>query len=279
VIDTLVVDAALCRDTLNNPSGDVVILECHWGPADPSSDYARGHVPRAIHVNSDDFEQGPPAYALKPAAALIATIEQLGITAQTVVVVYSAWPLAAARCWWILRYAGVEDVRLLEGGCAAWVAAGGMVETTPNVPRAPCSLGGKTLVQWLATTADVEELVATTPADTVIVDVRSEAEYLGQISGYRSLKARGRIPGALWGRDACGEPGSAYLSLDGSLRSADEIRALWTPLGITGDRQIIFYCGGGWRASLAFLYAKLLGFPRVRNYSDGWFLWSAKHAE
>jgi 3-mercaptopyruvate sulfurtransferase SseA len=283
LVDATWVAALLAGENpANNPSNDFVILECQWGLATPDSDYAHGHVPQAIYINSDDFETGPPAYFLKPTASLLSAIEQLGITSSTTIVVYSAWTLAAARCWWILRYVGVKDVRFFEGGYAAWVAAGGAVETTPNVPRKPRSfstVGKETsaCACWLASTTEIEAIVQATPADTIIVDVRSLAEYLGHTSGYRSLEVRGKIPGALWGKDACGDWGSPYLDTDGLLRTADEIRALWTPLGVTSDRQIIFYCGGGWRSSLAFLYAQLLGFQRVRNYSNGWFEWSAKH--
>jgi thiosulfate/3-mercaptopyruvate sulfurtransferase len=255
----------------------LVILECQWGSALPGSDYALGHVPGAIHIDTDDFELGPPAYFLKPATALRETVERLGITSETCVVVYSSWSIAAARCWWILRYLGVEDVRFFDGGYAAWIAAGGSAEVAPNAPGPRCSFGRDVPARpdWLVGTAEMEEIVARASSDTRIVDVRSQAEFLGQTSGYRSLEARGRLPGALWGRDACGEPGSTYLRPDGTLRASSEIQELWTSLDITPDREIVFYCGGGWRSSLAFLYAQLLGFPRVRHYADGWFAWNA----
>jgi molybdopterin synthase sulfurtransferase len=260
-----------------NPDNDSVILECQWGLALPGSDYARGHVPGAIHADTDDFETGPPAYSLKHVAALTTAVERLGITSGTTVVVYSAWPLAAARCWWILRYLGVEDVRFFEGGLPAWIAAGGAIETCTPAPRPSRPFGKKApcRADWLVGLPEVEALVEARSA--TIIDVRSEAEFMGEISGYRSLKARGRIPGALWGQDACAEPGSAYLREDGSLRTAGEIRAIWDPLGVTPDQQTVFYCGGGWRSSLACLYAQLLGLPSARNYSDGWFEWSATH--
>lgn len=270
-----VVDAAwVAARRAGAPSGDdLTVLEWRWGPA---GDDARGHLPGALVVDSDDFETGPPAYFLQTPDAIAAALARLGIARATPVVVYGDWALAAARGWWILRHAGVEDVRFLDGGLAAWVAAGGDVATRPRAPGPPRPFGATIPArpELLADTAFVQAVVDDPRADTLLVDVRSRAEFVGADSGYRSLEAKGRIPGAVWAGDAGGGPGSDYLRADGSLRSAAEIAALWTPLGITPDRPVVFTCGGGWRSSLACLYADLLGFSRARNHADGWFAWS-----
>ena len=269
-------EAALSgQNPASNPKNDYVILYWQWGPPAPVTGTHPGYIPGAIHVNSDDFETGTPCYFLQNPAVLTAALRRLGVTRTTTVVVYSDWACAAARGWWILTYAGVEDVRFLDGGLAAWVALGGLLAPEPGSPATPRSFG--TVIpacpEHLADTPLVESIVAS-PDETLIVDVRSWEEFCGETSGYRSLEARGRIPGAVWAGDAEGSPGSLYLSDSGFLRTPDEIWTVWAPQGITVSRPVIFYCGAGWRSSLAALYAHLLGLRHVHNYADGWFAWS-----
>lgn len=264
------------KNPANNPADKYVTLEYQSGPADSNSDYANGHIPGAIHFNSDDFETGYPSYYLKPDADLEMVIKHYGITKNTTVIVYSSRQIAAARGWWILKYAGVEDVRFPDGGYNAWVTAGGSVETEVNVPVPVDDFGGTVPLhpEYLATTSYVETKIAAKLPSVAIADVRSKAEYTGEISGYSRLNAKGRIPTAVWAQEADANDTSAYLNPDGTLRTAEEMATIWNPIGVTADKELIFYCGGGWRSSLAFLYAYLMGYQNVRNYSNGWFEWS-----
>ncbi|MEQ1564652.1 MAG: rhodanese-like domain-containing protein [Myxococcota bacterium] len=237
-----------------------------------ATDYERGHVPGALHFDSDLLETGYPTWYLKPDAELQGVLESFGITADTTVIVYSGWQIAAARGWFALKYAGVEDVRFLDGGYAAWVDAGGAVETTDSLPVPVDDFGAvvPTHPEYLATTDDVLEHHA---SGGLVIDVRSWDEYTGEISGYDYIDAAGRISGAQWGQH-CDDTSTDYLREDGRLRSPQEIEAIWAGLGADPEREVVVYCGGGWRSSLAFLYARLLGYDRVRNYSNGWSEWS-----
>jgi thiosulfate/3-mercaptopyruvate sulfurtransferase len=248
-----------------------VILETSWASLAEARDYHAGHLPGAIHLNTDELENGYPRWLLRPVPELHRVIGARGITPRTTVIVYGRQTVAAARVWWVLQYAGVSDVRLLDGGLSAWTAEGYLVETTGNAPQ-PVTFTAKVHTEWVATTNYVKAHFR--ERQTLLADSRSRAEYLGERSGYEYLDFKGRIPRAVHVGDA-DDAARLYVKPNGALRDVNEIRALWEQAGlITDGREVIFYCGSGWRSSLAFLYAWLMGFERIRNYSDGWAGWS-----
>lgn len=259
-----------------------IVLEADWGPLAEAKAYQAGHVPEAIYINTDEFENGFPRWHLKPVNELQQIIGKLGINRDTTVVVYSRKTIAAARVWWVLSYAGVSDVRILNGGLAAWLAAGYQSETTSNEPR-PDKFLGKPREDWLATTEYARERF---DKGTVwFADARSLAEYRGEVSGYEYLLQRGRIASALHIQDP-DDKAKLYQDDDGRLKPRSEIAALWAAAGLkpatpgeTFEREVIFYCGSGWRSSLAFFYAYVLGYKNIRNYSDGWSGWSTKYSQ
>ncbi|MBF0169769.1 MAG: sulfurtransferase [Nitrospinae bacterium] len=252
-----------------------VIFETQWGPVEQATAYIAGHVPGAFHSDSDTYENGFPRWFLLPDEELKAAAGRMGITADATVVVYSDSSIFATRLWWILTYLGVSDVRIMNGGYAAWVASGYAGESAINTPT-PATYAGTINANVRATTDYVASVY--TSATAQLVDVRSEDEYRGIISGYDYVEAMGRIPGATWAYDA-DSASPYYTNADGTLRSADEVLAMWRSLGITFDREVIFYCGGGYRSALAYFYASLLGYDNVRNYSDGWEGWSTTYTQ
>ena len=258
-----------------------VIVEASWGTLEKASDYRAGHIPGAIHVNTDDFENGYPMWRLRDAAELQQAIGRAGITADTTVIVYGKQLIAAARVWWVMKYAGVADVRLLDGGYEAWRAAGYAGEKHIRTPQ-PQQMSAEVATDMLATTAYVRDHFR--DAGVVIADVRSEKEFLGLKSGYSYLDAKGRIPSAVHVGDGDDEA-FIYKQRNGKLRPPAEILDLWVKAGIVtanddepvAGREVVFYCGGGWRSSVTVLYATLLGIENVRNYSDGWSGWSTEY--
>jgi thiosulfate/3-mercaptopyruvate sulfurtransferase len=111
--------------------------------------------------------------------------------------------------------------------------------------------------------------------DAALVSIRSWQEHSGQVSGYAYISAKGDIPGARWGHAGQGKNGMQdFLNPDGTLRSAEEITAMWQAQNITPEQDVAFYCGTGWRASLAFMCARSMGWPRIAVYDGGWFEWS-----
>jgi thiosulfate/3-mercaptopyruvate sulfurtransferase len=207
-------------------------------------------------------------------AALEARLLSKGVRYDTTVVLYGRDTTAAARAAVLLMYAGVDDVRVLDGGFGAWSAAGYPIATTAPHPE-PVTDFGKTLPgrpEYLMATEEVKALVAT--PDTALVSVRSWAEYTGATSGYSYIQSKGRIAGDVWGH-----AGSAplrmdhYRNVDNTMRNYHDIAAQWRAWGVTPDKRIAFYCGTGWRASEAFFYAHLMGWATIAVYDGGWWAW------
>ena len=258
----------------------LVVVEAAWVPPGKRAAYDRGHVPGAVLLNTEDLETGYPAWQLRPLADLQLAIGRVGITPETTVVVYARSLLAAARVWWVLSYAGVKDVRLMDGGWNGWQQAGYPIETIER-PVAAVDFAAEPRSRWLMTTDEMRERVGR--SDLRLGDVRSVEEFAGRASGYSTLDARGRIPGAIHLGDA-DDASPLYRSRDGRLRQPQDVLSLWQRQGLNVQDQgnpltgeIVFYCGGGWRSSLAFFYAWLLGVETPRNYSGGWVEWSTTY--
>jgi 3-mercaptopyruvate sulfurtransferase SseA len=262
-----------------------LIFETQWGSFEDmekgwaDNSYLLGHIPGAIHSNSDIYENGEPRWFLNPDADLHTMMGSMGITADTTVIVYSNSPSFAARLWWILKYAGVSDVRMLNGGYEQWFASGYAGETAINDP-VPATFSASVHPEYLATT-DYVFTHYTNTGSTIIADNRSWDEHIGAKSGYGYLLAKGRIPNSVWVKDE-----DEYDDADNTLRSYTEIRDMWSTLGIIStlsptlfDKEVIFHCGGGYRSSLTFFFGYLMGYDNIRNYSDGWQGWSTTYTQ
>ncbi len=285
-------------DVPNKPAGKYVIVAT-TGLASPTK-----FIPGSIWVQGTEWELrgaiGGVTYGsgnLWPAEKLKANIESWGIDKNTTVIVYFNTPGSAdlsitARLWWALMYAGVEDVRIMNGGIDAWTANGYAVDTAA-AERQPVNdflAGDETLTfpvhpEYLATTEYVEEVVAGDQPNAILCDIRSMVEYIGGPNDYLSfgipLTAVGRIPGAKWGhwgpRTSIG--GDFWDAYDGTLRSYSEVAQMWEDYGIIPadtdgtPNTLIHYCGTGWRSSLASYYSYLMGWT-FKNYDGSFFEWS-----
>lgn len=258
------------------PSADWRLLEIGCGVA---ALFAHAHIPGASHIDTGEFECEPLWNKVDDEALLILLLAH-GVRHDTTVILYGRNNLAAARFAHLLLYAGVADVRLLDGGFALWEAGGHACARGPATH--PC---GRAAGEFgIAFPAHPEYLIGTHQArallsapDSALVSIRSEAEFLGKVSGYSYIAARGDIPGARWGRagaDGDVNSMSAYHLADGRMKPAAEIVLQWREQGIAEGMRIGFYCGTGWRASLAFFYAWLMGWPRISVYDGGWLEWS-----
>jgi thiosulfate/3-mercaptopyruvate sulfurtransferase len=255
-------------------SGDVRLFEVGFG-ALPA--FLAGHIPGAAYLDTSELET-PPLWNKVDDAALLALLLRHGVRHDTTVVLYGRNNLAAARAAHLMLYAGVADVRLLDGGFTGWRALGVATETGPGRIYPPARAFGATLPahpSYLLDMAAVRALHRDDPA--ALVSVRTWPEYNGQTSGYPYIDARGDIPGALWGRllnddDINGM--SEFHLPDGRMAAADAIRQIWNDAGIHPGRRAVFYCGTGWRASLAFFYAWLMGWEQIAVYDGGWNEWS-----
>jgi thiosulfate/3-mercaptopyruvate sulfurtransferase len=185
-----------------------------------------------------------------------------GVDASTPVVVYEEQSgMRAARAFWFLEYLGHAHVQVLDGGFSAWSRAGLPVTREASAPPRSTWTGTRQ-PHAIATWRDVRDRLGR--PDTVIVDTRSDGEYCGT---HVRAKRGGAIPGARhieWTRN---------LRPDGTFRPAEELRAMYEAVGVTPDKEIITYCQGGYRAAHAYLALRILGYPRVRNFTGSWKEW------
>ena len=255
-------------------AGDVRLFEVGFG-ALPA--FLAGHIPGAAYLDTAEMESAP-LWNRVDDAALVALLLRHGVRHDSTVILYGRNNLAAARAAHLMLYAGVADVRLLDGGFHAWRAAGVPAEASPGRSYPPATSFGAAVPAHPGYLLDMDaarRLQRDEPA--VLVSVRTWQEYSGHTSGYPYIDARGDIPGALWGRilnddDINGM--SEFHRVDGRMAHADDIRRLWAGAGIHPGRRAVFYCGTGWRASLAFFYAWLMGWDEIGVYDGGWCEWS-----
>ncbi|ADE37241.1 rhodanese-like domain-containing protein [Methanohalophilus mahii] len=254
-------------------------------------DYDEGHIPGAIPMDTNSLES-PETWNRRSPEELKAALEEAGITYDTTVILYgkfsspnnddqfpgsSAGHLGAMRCAFIMLYAGVEDVRILNGGLQSWLDSGYEVTTVPSKNEKVSF--GIDIPQKPEIAVDLEEAkeILASP-DKNLVSVRSWKEYIGEVSGYNYIEKKGRIPGAVFAD--CGTDAyhmENYRNLDHTMREYHEIAANWKKIGITPDKRNAFYCGTGWRGSEAFLNAWLMGWDKAAVYDGGWFEWSSNN--
>lgn len=269
------------------PDGRVLLFHVNFGVPE---EYAEGHLPEARYLDTNWLEN-PVDWNRRTPEELEGALTRLGISHDTTVVLYGRdtegganekWPgrragqIAATRAALILRYAGVDDVRLLDGGYDRWVREGGRLETTPRELE-PIATFGVSIPQRPELIVDIDEAkeILVDVDGAALVSVRTWREHIGAVSGYNYIGPAGRIAGDIWGN--CGTDAyhmQHYRTVDNTMRPYPEIAANWAEAGITSDKKVSFYCGTGWRASETWFYAWLQDWPRISVYDGGWFEWS-----
>lgn len=256
---------------------------------DNRGDYDEGHIPGAIWFDTLDLED-ELKWNHRSSEELGEELCTHGITGDTMVVLYGrtaspnmtqeqpgqqAGQLASMRAALLLMYAGVKDVRVLDGGLAAWIKAGGSITRKETLPDPVRETGLKIpeRPEFIVSRAKAKQMIADPSSE--LVSVRSLVEFIGEVSGYHYIKPKGRIPGAIFGN--CGSDAyhmENYRNHDDTMRSYHEIEYNWRKAGITPEKHIAFYCGTGWRASEAFFYAWLMDWKFISIYDGGWYEWS-----
>lgn len=258
-------------ETFEN-SNNIKIVEASWG--EESEAYSKGHVPTSVHINTDTIEP-PPQWMLASNEELAKFANDYGFTKDDTVIVTGPDVMASYRVAVVLRYIGINDVRVLNGGNNAWTSAGYELETKSNKPVAGNNFGVTIPANpdLIDTQAELKEMLK--DSNNVLVDNRSWDEYIGKISGYSYHDKKGRIPGAVYGYAGTSATTlEDYRNIDNTMRNADEIKALWKDAGIDANKHLIFMCGSGWRAAEVLTYANVMGFDNTSLYSDGWIGWS-----
>ncbi len=269
------------------PAGHFLLFHVNFGVPE---EYEEDHLPGALYLDTNQLEN-PADWNRRSPEELDTALRALGITHDTTVILYGRdtegdadekWPgrragqIAATRAALILRFSGVDDVRLLDGGYDAWVQAGNPLETTLREPT-PVSSFGARIPRRPEVIVDIDEAkqILADPDGAALVSVRTWNEHIGKVSGYNYIGSAGRIAGDVWGN--CGSDAyhmQHYRNVDNTMRAHPEIATNWEQAGITPDKWVAFYCGTGWRASETWFYAYLMGWQRVAVYDGGWYEWS-----
>jgi thiosulfate/3-mercaptopyruvate sulfurtransferase len=262
------------------------LCHCHYRNR---ADYDIGHIPGAISLDTLELEH-PDTWNRRSADELEQALMQLGISADTTVIVYGrfssprnsdphpgskAGHLGSIRCAVLMMYAGVQDVRVLNGSIAAWGNEGYPFSTEERRLEPLSEFGGKVPArpEIFIDTPQAKEVLESDNSN--LISVRSWNEFIGEASGYNYIFKKGRIPGAIFGN--CGSDAyhmENYRNVDLTTREYHEVKTMWNKSGITSDKFNTFYCGTGWRASEAFLNAYLMGWDKIAVYDGGWYEWS-----
>lgn len=249
------------------------LLDCSFDLSDPAAGlraWQRSHLPGAVYLHLEEDLSGPKRdpqgrfhgrHPLPDRATFAARLGALGIEPATPLVAYDAQggPYAA-RAWWLLRWMGHEDVAVLDGGLAAWLAAGGA--TDDRLPQWPAAAAYPLHAPALAT-VDAEALRAGL-GRWRLVDARAGERFRGEVEPLD--RAAGHIPGA---RNRCFKDN---LQPDGRFKSARVLRAEWLPLA--AGEPLVHYCGSGVTACHNLLAAAHAGCGDGVLYPGSWSEWS-----
>ena len=247
-------------------SENYVIGEVSWGTYKDSPSYTKGHIPGAIHINTDSVEEGPVWNILSPEKIEKSMLEN-GITKDTTVILYGD-PSAAGRVAFTYLWAGVENVKMLNGGIEAWEKAGYKTETDVVEAKKAEDFGTKVPAhpEYCLSIEDTKEKLK--DENFKLVSIRSEDEFLGKTSGYAYINKAGEPEGAVWGFDT-----DRYVNEDGTCINMEQMKELWNECDFSADNELSFYCGTGWRACVPWLICYENGMTNMTVFDGGWNEW------
>jgi thiosulfate/3-mercaptopyruvate sulfurtransferase len=252
-----------------------VVLDVRWRLAGPSAreDYGKGHLPGAVFLDLDtDLAAAPgPAgrHPLPDPGALQATLRAVGVRAGDRVIAYDDRDgSVAARAWWLLRWAGHDDVAVLDGGYAGWTEEGRPVTTEVPDPVP----GDIVVTPGGMPVLGADDAAALAEGTGLLLDARAPERYRGDVEPVDPRA--GHVPGA---RNA---PFAQHVGPDGRWRTPGELAARFRDLGVSPDVPVGVYCGSGVTASSVVLAIEVSGVldGPAALYAGSWSNWSADPA-
>jgi thiosulfate/3-mercaptopyruvate sulfurtransferase len=235
-----------------------------------STAYEKGHIPGAVGWNWNSDLHAPVGRDYVDQDGLAALLSQAGVGPDTTVVLYGGnnnW--FASYAYWLLRYLGFDNVKLLNGGRKKWeLESREQTQDVPSHASADLRIDGPVVNDFRAYRDYVLDRVR--EGDATFVDVRSPEEYRGEKLAPDHLpQEQAQVPGHIPG--AANITWSKAANDDGSFKSADELAELYGGAGVTSDREVIAYCRIGERSSHTwFVLRELLGYSNVKNYDGSW---------
>ncbi len=250
----------------NLEKDNVIILDARG--ADPHS---KGHIPGAIAVMWQQFTDmtggpGDPNWGtvLEP-NALSEKLSEVGLDLDKEIIVYTSSPNGwgeDGRIVWMLRRAGFEKAKLLDGGIEFWESKKYEISKDEVIPNATAV---KVTSLDNSTNITTEEL-ASKIDDLLIIDVREKKEYDGA-TDFGEARG-GHLPGSI------NLTFNQFLNSNGTLKTREEIQNILDDLGIKKDSEIVTYCTAGIRSAHMQIVLTMLGYEDVRNYDASFYAWS-----
>lgn len=248
----------LTEDKAAQESGALRILDLRSSDA-----YGAGHIPGAAFANFSDLAAVAKAdNGMHDKDAWAKAISPLGITRDTHVIVYGERNVTnTTRAWWLLKYLGVKNVTVLDGGWDAWEAGGNPTSTEKSTYDAS-DFAPEFQAERVVEKDELKDLLD--KSGVTVLDTRSAGEFTGdQARGGRG----GRIPGAThleW---------TEMVNDEGRFKSKAELQKLFQEHGALPEEVCVTYCQSGGRASVEAFALELLGYPKVRVYYASWQEW------
>lgn len=263
------ISAAALASRISRPG--LLVVDCRFELADPSrgrAEYLAGHIPGAVYAHLDEQLSAPRSgntgrHPLPSPAAFAQTLGNWGLEPGTSVVAYDqANGACAARLWWMLRARGHAQVQVLDGGMAAWRAAGLALDTTVPVIHPT-----KVALQPFNGVLDSPQVQAGLAQGVIaLVDARAADRFAGQNETLDPVA--GHVPGSL------NQPFSRNLGDDGRFLGVEKLRELWQPtLAAAGAKPVVAMCGSGITACHNLLALELMNQPAARLYPGSYSEW------
>jgi thiosulfate/3-mercaptopyruvate sulfurtransferase len=267
--DNVLASTQWINDHINNPK--VRIIEVDYNP---SASYVLGHIPGAVLV---DWRKGLVDLTKRDIISKESfenLLQSMGVDDDTTLIVYGDFKnWFAAFAFWLCKYYGVKDVRLMNGSRKKWYEEDRPISSdSPSYARGTFKASDP--VKSIRTSMSYVREILDSDNNKILVDVRSEDEYMGKVSappGYTTEYGQldGHIPGAV------NLPWDRALNEDGTFKSMTELKELYESIGITPNKEIITYCRIGERSAHTWFVLKyLLGYPYVKSYDGSWMEWS-----
>ena len=260
-------DVLVDTDWLEQHSGDgdIAIVEVD----EDTTAFDKGHIPNAVSINWETELHDVPRREFISADQLAQLLGGKGISSDQTIILYSGnnnW--FATYAYWLLKYRGVENVKLLNGGRKKWELESRLLtQETPSPKPATFEVGAERSELRVFRDEVLERAAA---GKGSWVDVRSPEEFRGELLAPPHLpQEQAQVPGHIPG--AANVTWSKTVKEDGTFKAAQELEQLYGAEGITSDKDVITYCRIGERSSHSwFVLQELLGFDKVRNYDGSW---------
>lgn len=238
-------------------------------------DYVTGHIPGAIQIGRDEFEDTNAKYDYFMASPekIETLLREKGIENNDLIVAYdNTNNLWSSRVWWTLKMYGHENVKLLDGALGRWKELNyetKLVELQ-SFDKSNYQIG--TINKKMISVMN-EVKNAINKNNTLILDVRAWGEYTGEVVLDGAGKG-GRIPSSVW------IEWTKALNEDGTFKNADQLKEVYQGKGVNPEKTIYPYCQGAIRSChTTFVLKALLGYPEVKNYDGSWVEWSNEGME